>query len=670
MRTNISTYREGKKGRTKHQYAWIAVASLLLAGTYTISMGQDVARLQPTWLWGISGAANFNIYRGTSQKINATFTAPTAFENGFGIGGYGSALIEYRHNSLWGITFDAGFDNRYGILHYGKTFIAPGDLTTNLNYITIDPSFRIAPWKSPLYFFLGPTVGFNIQKSYSFTEKGNGSITSNGNWGYMNDPVLSGQVGVGYEIRLSSATNQRYAELSPFIAYLPYFSDNQIRTIEKLTLHTIRAGIVLKFGCIPKPVPIAAIPPPEKEVAFNVRVPSCIRMQRMIKETLPLRNYIFFDKGSSSIPDRYVKLSPGDAAKFNENQMQNTQSSNPKERSSRQLAVYYNILNILGDRMRNNPSATIKLIGSSGGEGADKGKALAQSVKNYLIKVFGIDSSRISIEGRDRPLISSRMLLTTQQFDLVDAEDRRVDIVSSSPQLEMPYGDSSGMLKPAQLTYTNPDLLDNSVIFSAPGAQESLTSWSVAITDEKGNVQHYGPYTSEEEVISGKKILGNNQLGIFKVVITGITKSGKTIVKESPLDLICSDQPAPTALRYSILFEFDKSKTSDTYASFLTKVVAPAIKSGSTVIIHGHTDIVGPEDYNLNLSKQRAEEARVILEKALQEEGKSNVTFQILWFGENTAQAPFDNQYPEERFYNRTVVIDIMPGTSEKTPTK
>jgi hypothetical protein len=38
-----------------------------------------------------------------------------------------------------------------------------------------------------------------------------------------------------------------------------------------------------------------------------------------------------------------------------------------------------------------------------------------------------------------------------------------------------------------------------------------------------------------------------------------------------------------------------------------------------------------------------------------------DVTFETYEFGEDLSYAPFENDSPEERFYNRTVIIDIVP---------
>jgi outer membrane protein OmpA-like peptidoglycan-associated protein len=114
-------------------------------------------------------------------------------------------------------------------------------------------------------------------------------------------------------------------------------------------------------------------------------------------------------------------------------------------------------------------------------------------------------------------------------------------------------------------------------------------------------------------------------------------------------------------LRYSILYDFDSSNSTASYDKFLTDVVSKSITDGSTVIIHGHTDIIGDDEHNMTLSKERANDVQNILQRALTQAGKNNVKFETSGFGEDVANAPFENNVPEERFYNRTVIIDIVP---------
>ena len=49
---------------------------------------------QPTWWFGVSGAANANWYDGTTQTLNDALVVPTAFHKGFGIKPYISVPAE------------------------------------------------------------------------------------------------------------------------------------------------------------------------------------------------------------------------------------------------------------------------------------------------------------------------------------------------------------------------------------------------------------------------------------------------------------------------------------------------------------------------------------------------------------------------------------------------
>jgi outer membrane protein OmpA-like peptidoglycan-associated protein len=200
------------------------------------------------------------------------------------------------------------------------------------------------------------------------------------------------------------------------------------------------------------------------------------------------------------------------------------------------------------------------------------------------------------------------------------------------------------------------------VIFTVTGADDLLNSWSVNVTDEQGIVQHYGPYTKDQASVPGKTILSNKTEGNYKILMQGQTKSGHSVKKESFVSLMKRDDPQQEGLRYTILFDFDKSKTIASYEKFLTDIVTPLIPENGTVIIHGHTDIIGDEKYNMTLSHERANGAQQIIERALLNAGKKGVSFETYGFGKDAAMAPFENNLPEERFYNRTVIIDIIPA--------
>jgi outer membrane protein OmpA-like peptidoglycan-associated protein len=540
----------------------------------------------------------------------------------------------------------------------------PAQLSTNLSYISIEPSIRIAPFSSAFYLFAGPTVSINIAKSFTYLQ--DKQADRRGEWSDIRKTVFSAQAGAGIDIPLSSPASTTQFNLSPFVSFQTDLGQSA-RTIESWSIYTVRTGIALKFGTGRNAAPVRAVidpyVPAEKEVQFSVRAPKVVPVNRPVKETFPLRNTVFFDLKSLQIPARYVQLNAAAAKSFKEEQLQEGQPQNLNNgRSARQLAVYHNILNIIGDRLRENSNSTITLVGASD-KNPTEGKVMAENIKQYLVNGFGIDASRITTEGRDKPLVPSEQVGATKELALLREGDRRVDIVSTSPELLMQVGGStSPFLRPVQIKAVQQDPLDSHVIFNAGGASDLLSSWTVSVKDEQGGVQHFGPYTTDKASISGKTILGNNTQGNYQIVMSGQTKSGRSITKESSVSLIKAATPSQEGLRYSILFDFDKSKSIAAYETFLTDVVTPLIAANSTVIVHGHTDIIGDEKYNHTLSHDRATGTQVILQKVLAAKGIKGVKFETNGYGEQAEAAPFENGLPEERFYNRTVIIDIVAG--------
>lgn len=48
----------------------------------------------------------------------------------------------------------------------------------------------------------------------------------------------------------------------------------------------------------------------------------------------------------------------------------------------------------------------------------------------------------------------------------------------------------------------------------------------------------------------------------------------------------------------------------------------------------------------------------------MEKTGKKGIRYENYGFGEDENMSPFENNYPEERFYNRTVIVDIIPNKS------
>jgi outer membrane protein OmpA-like peptidoglycan-associated protein len=663
---------------TVYRYIQQFITIIIIVSLTSITAdAQKEKRNEPIWWFGQSGALNFNNYRGTTQMLNSNLSVPTAFHKGNSIRPYISLLTEYRPNKTVGGMLNVAWDNRGGEFN---TVMAPcncpADLSTGLSYLAIEPSLRLAPFSSAFYVFAGPTVGINLSKAFVY--KQDKQVDVREDWSDIRKTVFSAQAGLGIDIPVSAKSSETQMTISPFASFQTDLL-NSPRTVETWSNNTIRTGIALKFGTKKitlKKVPAVAASTPlavvrekpinviaEKDVLFTVRAPKIVPVQRQVKETFPLRNSVFFDMESTNIPSRYVQLNRTQAAAFKEVGLQQNQPDNLNNgRSARQMAVYYNILNIKGDRLRSYPNSTITLTGASANN-PDEGKLMAENIKAYLINNFGIEASRINTVGRSKPVTPSEQPGATQDLDLLREGDRRVDIESNSSELLLQVGgNNSPFLKPVQFTSYQIDPLDSHVILNAEGASQLMKSWSVEITDEKGFSKYYGPYYTDRASVPGSIILGDNASGNYKITMTGETVTGRMIKKESSVSLIKKEDTKEEGLRYSILFDFDRADALASYEKFLTDVVTPLIPENGTVIIHGHTDIIGDKKYNHNLSHERAMSTQKIIEGALNRSGKRNVKFESFGFGEDENQAPFNNKFPEERFYNRSVIIDIIPG--------
>ncbi|MBK8195492.1 MAG: OmpA family protein [Lewinellaceae bacterium] len=144
--------------------------------------------------------------------------------------------------------------------------------------------------------------------------------------------------------------------------------------------------------------------------------------------------------------------------------------------------------------------------------------------------------------------------------------------------------------------------------------------------------------------------------------MVGQTKSGRTVVKESSMHMVLwTPLKDAEGMRFSVIFGFNESRTIDIYEKYLTDIVTPKIPRDGKVIIRGFTDIIGDESNNQTLSLARANEVCYIMQNSLSKAGRYDVTFEVAGFGENETLSPFENKYPEERFYNRCVTIDIIP---------
>ncbi|MBK8490418.1 MAG: OmpA family protein [Saprospirales bacterium] len=647
----------------------VLLSAFILAGLQGAVQAQETQFTRPSLWFGVAAGANYSFYGGSTQQLNSDLNLPVAFHKGNGPGLYLAPLIEFHPPaSVLGVMLQAGYDSRGGSFN---EVITPdnylSNLTTNLSYFTLEPSLRIAPFKSNFYLYGGPRVAFNLEKAFTYKLGINPDFPKQeaipdvkGDLSHIKNTLVSMQIGAGYDIQLSSQHMRAQFVLSPFVSFQPYFGQSP-RSIETWTITNLRAGAALKFGIgseIQAPEEVEGF---GSRIRFTVNAPKNIPSERRVREIFPLRNYVFFDLGSTEIPDRYELLSNDQVKYFKEDQLEMYTPKNLLGRSHRQMTVYYNILNILGDRMGRAPSTSILLVGSSE-KGPEDGRAMSESIKKYLVEVFGIDASRITTEGGYKPEIPSEQPGGTLELDLLREGDRRVSIESNSPALLMEFQSGAGaQLRPVEIIALQEAPIDSYVTFQVEGERDAFSPWQLIITDKEGQEQYFGPYIHNKVSIPGKAILGTRPKGTYMVTMVGQAANGDMVKRITFVHMVRWTPPKGEELmRFSVIYEFDESKTTAIYEKYLTEVVIPNIPKGGKVIVHGYTDIIGDEAYNQTLSLARAEDVRRIMKEGLAEAGRSDVAFDVYGFGEDQKLAPFDNEFPEERAYNRAVVIDIL----------
>jgi len=570
------------------------------------------------WWFGGAGGINYNLYHGSFQELNSNVNFPVSFQNTKGTGQFAFPVAEYHpQGTKLGFMLYSGYESRRGSFN--------NELSTKLAYITFEPSVRLNLFNSPFYLYSGPRLAFNVDKRFS------GGLISN-----MRKSIFSMQIGGGYDISLTAEDSKNQVILSPFVAFHPYFGQNP-RSIESWNLTTLRVGIALKFGrghkvVIPEKIVVPVVIDIVPDDKLLATAPQNIQDENKIIKALPLPNYVYFDLNSTDL----------------------------SASSQTQKVVSENMLSILGDRMVNEPSSTITLTGSLEQDPKD-GRQLAESVKLFLVGIYGIDASRILTKGSKKLAIQASRSGTKLPLALIRDGNREVLIESTSQSLQVEFrGEPDAMPKSLPTYIVREAPIDSYVTFTTEGVDESFTSWIVNVSDEHGKIQNFGPYANESVSIPVKTILGTRPEGNYDISVIGQLKSGNTVRKDTTAHLVLWTPPATERImRFSIIYEFNNSKAIDIFNQYLTNIVTPKIPKDGIVIIHGHSDIANNDDYNLKLYLARANDAKNIIQNTLGEGGRKDVIFEVHGFGEDQNVAPFGNKKPEEQFYIRTIIIDI-----------
>lgn len=423
----------------------------------------------------------------------------------------------------------------------------------------------------------------------------------------------------------------------------------------------VTSGISLRFE--PKPSEVIPVtpppqtppppPPPPKErpaptpitrinASFDIAAVSeaniadnVFRVEEFVSTQMyPLLNYLFFDEDNADIPQRY-----------------NSSGAVATDQSS-ELTAYYNLLNIIGQRMQQKPAARITVTGCNADAGREKSdiqlsRNRATAVKNYLISKWNIAPERVRIEARGLPERASN-----PERPEGAAENRRVEIIADDEQILAPLYVRDTVRELPHSIRVRPTVTNAGAIqrweFAVEQNGRALAGWKARFAPPT-------ELTINSRQTDLREVSGNEPLQCTFTAFGADDRQLAFAASEMPVEYVTLEQKRSVRAadkeleRFRLmLFDFDESEPGPANRKTIRTITA-RIRPQSTIKIIGATDAAGDPDYNKRLSLARAQAVSRIL-------GNSRASVE----GAGVAGGEFDNSLPEARFYNRNVTVEIV----------
>jgi outer membrane protein OmpA-like peptidoglycan-associated protein len=597
--------------------------------------------------WGVPDSTRPYGYYGNFVEENMV--------DGSGIGIYGGLSGQWMLLKNLGLQARLSYDGRSMLLKDDVSYSRldgtaySDEFDFNIALLNIEALVKLYFGKQ-FHMTGGVGLGYLLSKEYDYTADGESTVAGNTIPGASFAPSVV--FGFGYDIYMSKPTDKQQWILTPFaeVSYVmnmrgDLIADDQSDLDDGLSIATLRAGLGIAFG--DAKLEQAAVPATPGFDFFTSLPEGGIATDAIVDERYPILPYVFFEKGNTEIPSRYSKLTAAETSSFPKKNMDALTGSEAEEYI--QGEVYYHILNIIGYRMRGNSSYTLNLIGSDPEE--KNGQDLANSVKKYLVDVWGIDGGRITATGQVNPRVPSGTDRTPPaDRPLTQEENRRVELVPNDPTL----------IRQAQIKVSRKATIENDALITI-NSDAPVANWTANFTNASGKKYTYGPFTQSSQYIDVMQMIPDgSSTADYSCEVIAKMNDGTTRSATHPVEFERRSTPAQSR-NYSLLFEYAEEDPIGRRKSFLENTVAKEIESNSFVRITGATDNIGTEDANLRISIGRASEVRDILRGAFTAQGKSGMTVESEGVGEGTREHQYPNNLPEGRMYNRSVTIHTMP---------
>lgn len=388
--------------------------------------------------------------------------------------------------------------------------------------------------------------------------------------------------------------------------------------------------------------------PPTGEVTFSA--PALTIEEITTIDSSPLLNQIYFETAQSELTDRYVLFkNQEETAGFDEKKLKGA------------LEKYRHVLNIVGSRMQRHPEAALRLVGCNAHVGPEKGRkdlsqSRAEAVRAYLRYVWAIDPKRMTVETRNLPEKPS-----TSRIPEGQAENQRVEIYADQEAI-LDTVDSAWVQKVTDLSQLR--------ILQQVQSEAGIADWRLNLRcgdREIRTIKGQGALPSEwavplegallEEMAACEKVAMQ-----FQAIDTEANELNKTEAAILPVHFVQRTRQAAQTQGYRvkeqyalILFDYDSDAIKARNQTIVERIIKRMKEvPEASITVTGHTDIIGKEAYNTQLSERRAQAVQASILKA---DADTAARLDVLGVGPN---APlYDNAAPEGRALNRTVTITL-----------
>jgi len=385
--------------------------------------------------------------------------------------------------------------------------------------------------------------------------------------------------------------------------------------------------------------PIAEIIPPKEKIILNVSANPINVKETIVTQTFPILPYYFFDENSSKLDMKYMSYIPTD---FFDEQYLNKET----------MTIYYNSLDIIGNRLSKS-DAKIRIVGyTDGKEIASKverkslAESRAKSIADYFSSHWNIPRERLLIESGDIP-----SNYTNFEYTEAASENRRVELFSQNPEILAPVLHSQF----SEYNYNAEDLhfileLNRNTKLSYQIETSGRNYFSNKLQNEINSPNYKANYNMKSDIFG--ELITKSKSNNINLVISA--ESSDTTEKHViPLNINIETEQYEIGRLNLIVFDFDKATMSTPNRNLVADFAKYAIKPNSEIFITGTTDMLGGQEYNMLLSQRRADNTQQIISTVLPNSNFINVV------GIGSDKPKYDNNLPEGRFYNRTVLIEV-----------